>query len=246
MSPALYDLNFNYASGLPHFEGDNNTDSFDGLTSKQIATMIHAAGLKVVPLMYAGAGNSGTDQGIQNILNDTNGAQKNFIDATKAEAMDKGSDGWNLDWEVQGTNYDQYGTKLISFFTAYTAAAHLQNLEISFDAAGWYTRQCGDNNGLVDLTKVGNSIDQVIMEDYSGSFGGPAKSCPATNPATDDCDSNVSRAAQCDVQPAQGRRKYRSDFPGWKRQRHEHLRRRRAERSGCLRFHPRFAVARWH
>ena len=190
VSPALYNLNYNYTSGTPHFVGD--MDSFSGMTSKAVATAIHAGGLKVVPLMYAGAGNFGTDQGIQNVLNDSPpGTQKNFIDATIAEATAKGYDGWNLDWEVDGggTNFNDYGAKLITFFTAYTAALHQHNMVASFDAAGWFTRQCS-SNGLVDLSKIGNSIDQLIMEDYSGKFGGPAKSCPATPPTTVSCDDN--------------------------------------------------------
>ncbi|HEY1537200.1 MAG TPA: hypothetical protein VGF76_24435, partial [Polyangiaceae bacterium] len=136
VSLACYHINYAYTNGAPQFQG--GSDNFDGMTSKQMIAMVHGAGLKAIPLMYAGAGNFGTDQGIQNILNDTNGAQKNFIDSTIAEAMDKGWDGWNLDWEPGGTGYSQYGAKLITFFKAYTAAAHLHNLEISIDGAGFY------------------------------------------------------------------------------------------------------------
>src|SRR5580704_17017246 len=67
VSPALYQLNYNYASGVAQLVNGND-DFGGGLTSKSIAQMIHAPGLKCVPLMYAGAGNSGTDQGIQNVL----------------------------------------------------------------------------------------------------------------------------------------------------------------------------------
>jgi hypothetical protein len=187
VSPALYQLNYAYTSGPPKLL--NTDDNFDGMSSKDISDAVHAAGLKVQPLMYAGAGNSGTDQGIQNILNDApTGTQKNFIDSMVAESVAKNYDGINLDWEVQGTNYDQYGTKLITFLTAFTAAMHQKNMVVTFDLGGWYTRQCGDDNGLVDLTKVGNSVDQMIMEDYSGTFDGPATSCPASNPASVNCD----------------------------------------------------------
>lgn len=184
VSPALYQLNYSYSSGAPKLL--NTNDSFDGLSSKQIADMVHAAGLKVQPLMYAGAGNSGTDQGIQNILNDAT-TQKNFIDSTVAECVSKGYDGINLDWEVQGTNFAQYGTKLISFLTAFTTAMHAKNMVVTFDLGGWYTRQCGDDTGLVDLSLVGHSVDQMIMEDYSGTFGGPANACPA-KPGNAACD----------------------------------------------------------
>ena len=49
--------------------------------------------------MYAGAGNHGTDQGIQNVLGNPAIAQS-FIDAQVQEALEQGYDGWNLDWEV--------------------------------------------------------------------------------------------------------------------------------------------------
>jgi hypothetical protein len=197
VSLACYHINYAYTNGAPQFQG--GSDNFDGMTSKQMIAMVHGAGLKAIPLMYAGAGNFGTDQGIQNILNDTNGAQKNFIDSTIAEAMDKGWDGWNLDWEPGGTGYSQYGAKLITFFKAYTAAAHLHNLEISIDGAGFYVRQCGAN-GLIDLAAVGNSIDQIIMEDYATSLGGTIKSCPATNPATDNCNTYLGQLdAMCNL-----------------------------------------------
>ncbi|HWZ89152.1 MAG TPA: glycosyl hydrolase family 18 protein [Polyangiaceae bacterium] len=183
VSPAFYQLN---ESTTPKLLNDPN-DDFDGLSSKAFADAVHAAGLKVQPLMYAGAGNGGTDQYIQSILSDSD-TQKNFIDSMVTESVAKGYDGVNLDWEVQGTNFDQYGTKLITFLTAFTAAMHQHNMTVTFDLGGWYTRQCGDNNALVDLTKVGNSVDQMIMEDYSGTFGGPATSCPATNPGSVSCD----------------------------------------------------------
>jgi hypothetical protein len=187
VSPALYQLNYAYTSGTPKLL--NTNDSFDGMSSKDISDAVHAAGLKVQPLMYAGAGNSGTDQGIQNILNDAPaGTQKNFIDSMVAESVAKNYDGINLDWEVQGTNYDQYGTKLISFLTAFTAAMHAKNMVVTFDLGGWYTRQCGDDNGLVDLSQVGHSVDQMIMEDYTGTYGNKnSKACPAS-PGNANCD----------------------------------------------------------
>jgi hypothetical protein len=118
--------------------------------------------------MYAGAGNSGVDTGIQNILsNDT--TQKNFIDAMVQEAVTKGYDGYNLDWEVQGTTYNPYGPELVKFLTAFTAALHQHNMISSFDTAGWYTNECA-GDGLVKLSEIGNSVDQMIMEDYAGTF----------------------------------------------------------------------------
>jgi len=185
VSPALYKMNYDYKSGV--VQDVNDGGNYDGLTGKDMATKLHAAGLKIVPLMYAGAGNFGTDQGIQNILNDS-GTAKNFMDAQIQEALDKGYDGWNLDWEVQGTNYDQYGQKLISFLTSFKAALHAHNMELSLDLGGWYVKQCA-GNGLVDLKAIGPAVDQAIIEDYAGSFDGPTDKCPATLPDSQDCGS---------------------------------------------------------
>ncbi len=189
VSPALYQLNYAYTSGTAKWVGDQ--DNFSGMTSTAMVAAVHAAGLKITPLMYAGAGNGGTDQGIQNVISDNPaGTQKNFINAMVAESVAKGYDGINLDWEVQGTNYDPYGPKLVSFLTAYSTAMHAHNMVVSYDLGGWFTRQCGDNSGLVDLTKLGSAVDQMIMEDYSGTFGNPAKSCPATNAPSVNCDND--------------------------------------------------------
>lgn len=190
VSPALYQLNFAYTSGVAKLVNEN--DNFDGLSSADFAKKAHAAGLACIPLMYAGAGNFGTDDGIQNVLNDTNGAQKNFIDAMVQEAVDKGYDGYNLDWEVNNTGYTQYGTKLISFLSAFTAALHAKGMTSSFDLGGWYIRQCtgAGNDGLVDLAAIGHSVDWMIQEDYAGKLGTPKSSCPATNQAQIDCESD--------------------------------------------------------
>ena len=190
VSPALYQLNFAYTSGVAKLVNEN--DNFDGLASADFAKKAHAAGLACIPLMYAGAGNFGTDDGIQNVLNDTNGAQKNFIDAMVQEAVDKGYDGYNLDWEVNNTGYAQYGTKLISFLSAFTSALHAKGMTSSFDLGGWYIRQCtgAGNDGLVDLAAIGHSVDWMIQEDYAGKLGTPKSSCPATNQAQIDCESD--------------------------------------------------------
>jgi hypothetical protein len=157
-----------------------------------VAETIHAAHLACVPLVYGGAGNFGTDQGIQNILNDAPpGAQQSFITSMVAEAQSKGYDGYNLDWEVQGTGYADYGTKLVSFLSAFKAALHAAGKTLSIDLGGWYTLQCSGSggDGLVDLTAIGPSVDWAIMEDYSGALGGPGNGCPATVQNPIDCDS---------------------------------------------------------
>jgi hypothetical protein len=189
VSPALYQLNYNYASGVAQLVNGND-DFGGGLTSKSIAQMVHGAGLKCVPLMYAGAGNSGTDQGIQNVLNDSPaGAQQSFITSMVTEAMTKEYDGYNLDWEVNNTGAD-YSDKLVSFLSAFKSALNAQGMMLSLDVAGWYISQCSASGGsaLVDLTKIGPSLDLAIIEDYAGGLGGPVQSCAsATSNNSRDC-----------------------------------------------------------
>jgi hypothetical protein len=189
VSPALYQINYAYQSGVTKLV--NGNDDFDGLTSKQVTQKIHDAGLKSVPLMYGGSGNSGTDQGIQNVLNDAPaGARQSFIDSMVAEAKAKGHDGYNLDWEVDDTGYAAYGTKLIAFLTSFKGALNAAGLTLSFDLGGWYVRQCSSSggDGLVDLAQLEHSVDLAIIEDYAGSFGNATATCPATNPRTESCE----------------------------------------------------------
>jgi hypothetical protein len=206
VSPALYQLNFDYASGPAKLVNEN--DDFSGLHSADFAPKAHAAGLACAPLMYAGAGNFGTDQGIQNVLDDKGGAQSNFIQAMVQEGVDKGFDGFNLDWEVQGTD-DTYADKLVTFLRAFKTALHAHGMTLSIDIAGWYVKQCTGSNGtgLVDLSKLGDSVDQAIFEDYSGAFKSSATSCPAPPPlgaGGQDCDGDFSGglAVMCDLAPS--------------------------------------------
>ncbi len=191
VSPALYQLNYDYASGVA--TQVNTDDNYDGLSSLQVAQQIHAAGLLCVPLMYAGSGNFGTDQGLQNVMNDSpTGAQSSFITSMVTEAVAKGYDGYNLDWEVDNTGYAQYGAKYVSFLAAFKTALNAHQMTLSVDVAGWYTLQCSGSggDGLADLTQLGPAVDLAIIEDYSGGFNDNATACPATNPMQEDCDSD--------------------------------------------------------
>jgi hypothetical protein len=49
VSPALYQLNYAYQSGVA--QGVNANGIYNGLTGKDMAAQLHAAGLKMVPLM---------------------------------------------------------------------------------------------------------------------------------------------------------------------------------------------------
>ena len=185
VSPAFYQVNYGYSTGAARSNGSN----YSGLSIQQIVQKIHDAGMKCVPLVQAGAGNSGTDQGIQNILNDSPaGAQNSFITSMAMEAQANKYDGYNLDWEVgnSGTGYAAYGMKLTAFLTAFKKALNAQGMTLSIDIGDWYTLQCG-SDGLVDLTQMGPAVDQVILMDYAGSLGNPQASCPASPPAQPNC-----------------------------------------------------------
>jgi hypothetical protein len=206
VSPALYNINYDYQGGVAHQV--NGNDDYDGLSTAQVAQKVHAAGLTCIPLMYAGAGNFGTDQGIQNILNDAPaGTQQGFITSMIGEAKTKGYDGYNLDWEVTGsTGYGAYGKKLVSFLTAFKAALHKEGMTLSLDLGGWYVRQCtaGGSDGLVDLTTIGASVDWAIIEAYAGALGSPGQSCPGKSNGAINCDATFADAlnAMCQVLPA--------------------------------------------
>jgi len=134
VSPTLYDVNYSYASGVPEFW--QGADSFDGLSSQQICQRVHQMGMRCIPAIFGGAGNTGTDQGIENILNNTSGAQTNFITSIVNEAVSKGYDGWNLDWEMGaalGQDRSTWGNKWDSFLSALYAAMHARGLLLSVD-----------------------------------------------------------------------------------------------------------------
>src|SRR5882724_8359708 len=57
VSPAVYQMNYDYRSGVTR--PVNPIGYYDGLTPATMTTALHSAGIKPVPLMYAGAGNNG-------------------------------------------------------------------------------------------------------------------------------------------------------------------------------------------
>jgi hypothetical protein len=192
VAPTFYDVNYAYQSGVAHFTSNANTDSFDGLTSTKIAQQIHAAGMRCTPLVYGGAGNSGTDQGIQNILNDApSGARASFISSMIGEAQAKGYDGYNLDWEVNTgqTDYAGYGAKLETFLATFKAALHQKGLTLSIDIGDWFVKQsyCSGGNGMVDLTALAPNVDLVILMDYKLKLGTASTKCPSSIPNPQSC-----------------------------------------------------------
>ncbi|HEX4456857.1 MAG TPA: hypothetical protein VIA18_02755 [Polyangia bacterium] len=203
VSPALYQLNYAYTSGAAQLL----STSFDGLTPTQIAQKIHAAGLQCIPLIYAGAGNSGVDTGIQNVITDTPaGAQQSFITSMIADAATYGWDGYNLDWEVQNLDHS-YSDQLNSFLAKFRDALHAKGLTVSLDLGGWYVQQCTDSggNGFVDLKTLAASVDWAILEDYSGALGSPnSGGCPSGFQDQIDCSSTFTGGlnVMCDLPPA--------------------------------------------
>ncbi len=203
VAPAFYQLNYDYASGVAQFNGANN---FDGMTAAQVTQKIHAVGMKCAPMVQAGAGNNGVDQGIQNVLDDQpSGAQSSFITSMVTEAQSNGYDGYNLDWEVNNLFYSDYGQKYLSFLSAFKQALNAHQMALSIDIGDWYTLQCDASctTGLVDLTHIGQSVDSAIFMDYSDNLGTPGTSCPAAAGLLD-CD-NFSGGlnVMCNVMPPQ-------------------------------------------
>jgi hypothetical protein len=221
VSPSLYEINYDYTQGVPQF-AFGSVDDFGGLTSQQICQQVQAAGLKCVPLIFGGADNSGTDQGIQNILNNSSNAQTNFIAALISEGKAKGYDGWNLDWEVgNGTGYSGYGTELIGFLSALRQQLNQNGMILSTDIINNMMKQsyCSGGQGLIDLTQIGQVVDSVIDENYqpaiwTGSGPTPA-ACPASLanplPCQEDVVTDLEPALR--LRPARERRQRRPDQP---------------------------------
>ncbi len=196
VSPAFYTMNYAYMSGPLRYLNAN--DHYDGVSSADLTAQIHAAGLKVVPLVYAGAGNNGTDDGIHNVLNDSPpGTQQNLITAMINEANLKGYDGYNLDWEVSGddTHYAEYGTKMVSFLTTFKKALNAQGMQLSYDLGAWFVRQCADD-GVIDLAQMAGAVDLMIMEDYEKVLGAPGTACPTPAPTGLNCYSDFTAQLQ--------------------------------------------------
>jgi hypothetical protein len=194
VSPAFYQVNYDYQSGIAKQVNEN--DNYDGLSTQQFTKKAHDAGLKVVPLIYGGAGNSGTDNGIHNMLDNAD-VGKAFIDSMIGEAMTKGYDGYNIDWEFGPTTYSAYGTKLENFFVQLKQALNQHGMILTVDLAGFYIKQCGASggDGVIDVTRIADKMDLAIIEDYPGSLGNGAKMCAGNvnNPA---CDGNFIQQAE--------------------------------------------------
>jgi hypothetical protein len=190
VSPTLYTVNYAYESGVAAYTNctngpictDQGSNNFDGFTTQQVAAQINALGLATVPAIYGGADNSGVDVGIQNILNDTNGAQTSFITSMVAEAVANGYAGYNLDWEVGAGVDGTYAVKFVSFVNAFKGALAQHQMSLSADAivSNINGTWCSGNSGYLDFGLLSASaIDRIIIEDYTASLGSPSTSCQA-------------------------------------------------------------------
>ncbi len=199
VSPDFYKMN---ATLPPSIQGADSNNAFDGLSIAQVATQVHAAGMKLLPLMY------GPDDSVYQTFLSDSGAQSTLITWLVTEAQKNDYDGWNLDWEPGSVPYPGYGMQYVSFLTAARTALNEKSLILTVDIGGWYIAQCGNGGGL-DLTQLGPAVDAAIIEDYAGGLGppNPLAACPGGAPApTINCAPDNYFGAQlnlmCDVSPA--------------------------------------------
>ncbi len=182
ISPTFYDLNYDYKSGAAEYWNCSSTTpscNYEGQTPAQYTATLTKAGFLVVPLIYAGAANSGTDQGVQNILNDANGEAESFITAMTAEAVTQGYAGYNLDWEMSSTG-SAYADKFVTFVNNFKTQLAKHNMTLSADAivSNVNGTWCSGNDGYLDFGKLStSSLDYVIVEDYTGSLGTASTMC---------------------------------------------------------------------
>jgi spore germination protein YaaH len=190
VSPAFYSLNYGYESGVAYYAScptsgnanctGNGTNSFNGLTTKQFTAQATAAGLATVPLIYAGSENDGSDTGVQNILNNTNGARTAFISAMTAEAVSNGYAGYNLDWEMGTAVGSSYAPSFVTFVNDFKAALAPHGMSLSVDAivSNINGTWCSSNSGYLDFpTLATSSIDRIIIEDYIDTLGKATTTC---------------------------------------------------------------------
>lgn len=199
VSPTFYSLNNSYTAGLPSYATcstngsdyvctDAGINSFGGLTTAQLTQRLNDSNLATVPAIYAGAANGGSDQGVQNILDDPNGVGARFIASMLGEALSNGYAGYNLDWEMGNGVGSAYADKFVRFVNLFKAALGPHGLSLSVDAVvnninGSF---CSGNDGYLDFGKLGTSqLDRVIIEAYTPVLGGASSACQNLTLSTD-------------------------------------------------------------
>jgi hypothetical protein len=188
VSPTFYTVNYAYKSGVAYYSTcpnisyctGNSANTFDGMTTKQFTDKVKALGLRTVPAIYGGSGNSGTDDGIKSLLDNTGGAGDAFIAAMTTEAVNNGYDGYNIDWEIGATIDGTYADKFIAFANKFKAALGPHGMSLSVDAivSNVNGTWCSGNSGFLDFPKLAaSSIDRIIIEDYVDTLGKATTSC---------------------------------------------------------------------
>jgi Glycosyl hydrolases family 18 len=188
VSPDFYTMT---TSGTPTGGGG----TYDGLSIAQIASQVHGAGMKLIPLIYGG----NTDY--PTFLGDSN-AQTTFINWLVSEGQTNAYDGWNIDWEPNSIS----STQFVSFLSAAKAALHAKNMILTVDIGGWYIQQCGANG--IDLAQIGPAVDVAIIEDYAGGEGTAPTTCAGQPTGMINCDApdltnyfGAQLGLMCDVSP---------------------------------------------
>ena len=152
------------------------------MTTAAYTKQLASAGLATVPAIYAGSANGGSDTGVENILNNTNGAATSFIAAMVQEAVTNGYAGYNLDWEMGSAVGGTYADKFIAFVNTFKAALKPHGMSLSVDAivSNINGTWCSGNSGYLDFNKLAtSSIDRVIIETYTSTLGTAFSSCQA-------------------------------------------------------------------
>jgi len=189
VNPTFYTVNYGYQSGVAYYSTcPNNGTNFNctgngaspfAPSTKSFADQVAALGLVTVPVIYGGAGNNGTDAGVENILNNTSGAGDAFIAAMTAEAVSNGYGGYNLDWEVVAVD-GTYADKFVAFVNSFKAALGPHGMSLSVDAivSNINGTWCSNNSGYIDLAKLSaSSIDRIVVEDYVNVLGTATTTC---------------------------------------------------------------------
>jgi hypothetical protein len=185
----LYDVGA-YASGVaPFWNTPAGKDSFEyGLTSAELASKVHAMGLKVLAAVIGGQ-EFGSNQGLVNILDDSPpGTQASFVSSMVGEAEAKGYDGYALDLAMGGAPVglviDQalYGAKMVAFLGGFRQALHDRKLVLTVAIVPNDVEQSctSSGSGVLDLTQLGRYVDLTMLEAYGSSLGSGASACPAT------------------------------------------------------------------
>jgi len=207
MSPTFYSLNYasTYSSGAPYYvtcpggpgactgSGANNFGTFSGLTgssatyngqtitTQSFTAWAHSRGFLVVPLIYGGSGNGGSDTSIEAVLCGGSGAsgcaaQQSFVSALVAELVSNNYDGWNFDWEAGATVDGAYASSFVALVDALKAALVAASHPTALVTADGIVSNvngtwCSGNSGYLDFGLLSaSSIDRVIIEDYTADF----------------------------------------------------------------------------